>query len=114
MRYVMLICTDENAVTSPEEQKSRAAGFAAFEDAMKARGVLVSSEELQPTVAAAQVRCWPGGDVMVAKGRSADAKEQITGLCMVECTDMDEAIDTATRIPAAWYGTIHVRPVQQR
>jgi len=113
VRYAMLICTDENAGTSPEEQKSRAAGFAAFEDAMKARGVLVSSEEMQPAGAAATVRCWPGGDVMVARGPAADTKEQVTGLCIVECADMDEAIDVATRIPAAWYGTIEVRPVQQ-
>ena len=113
MRYAMLICTDENAVTSPAEQKSRAAGFAAFEAAMKARGALVSSQELQPTATAAQLRCWPGGDVVVARGPFAETKEQITGLCIVECRDMDEAIDTATRIPAAWYGTIQVRPVQQ-
>jgi len=80
---------------------------------MKARGSLVSSEEMQPTATAAQVRCWPGGDVMVARGPVADTKEQITGLCIIECGDMDEAIDVATRIPAAWYGTIEVRPVQQ-
>jgi hypothetical protein len=109
----MLICTDENAVTSPEEQKSRAASFAAFEDAMKARGVLVSSEEMQPTSTAATVRCWPGGDVMVARGPVADTKEQVTGMCVIECRNMDEAIDVATRIPAAWYGTIEVRPVRQ-
>jgi hypothetical protein len=113
MRDAMLICTDENAVISPEEQKSRAAGFAAFEDAMNARGVLVSSEEMQPTSAAATVRCWPGGDVMVARGPVADMKEQITGMCVIECGNIDEAIDVATRIPAAWYGTIEVRPVRQ-
>jgi hypothetical protein len=113
VRYAMLICTDENAVTSPEEQKSRAAGFAAFEDAMKARGVLVSIEGLQRAATAATVRCWPGGDVMVARGPVGDTKEQVTGLCIIECGDMDEAIDVATRIPAAWYGTIEVRPVQQ-
>ena len=113
MRYAMLICTDENARTSPEEQKSRAAGFAAFEDAMTARGVLVTSEEIQPTATAATVRCWPGGDVMVARGPAADTREQITGVCIIECGDMDEAIDVATRIPAAWYGTIEIRPVRQ-
>jgi hypothetical protein len=109
----MLICTDENAVISPEEQKSRAAGFAAFEDAMKARGVLVSREEMQPTSTGATVRCWPGGDVMVARGPVADTKEQVTGLCVIECGNIDEAIDAATRIPAAWYGTIEVRPVRE-
>ncbi|HUB37561.1 MAG TPA: YciI family protein [Streptosporangiaceae bacterium] len=113
MRYAMLICTDENAVTSPEEEKSRAAGFAAFEAAMKASGVLVASEEMQPTATASTVRCWPGGDVMVTRGAVAGTKEQITGLCVIECGNIDAAIEVATRIPAAWYGTIEVRPVRQ-
>jgi hypothetical protein len=29
----------------------------------------------------------------------------------VNCKDLDEAIETATTVPAAWYGTIEVRPV---
>jgi hypothetical protein len=27
----------------------------------------------------------------------------------VECKDLDEAIDVATKVPAAWYGTVEVR-----
>ena len=73
----------------------------------------MSTDELQPSDTAATVRCWPGGDVMVAHGPVGDGKEQVTGLCIIECGDMDEAIDVATRIPAAWYGTIEVRRVQQ-
>jgi hypothetical protein len=29
----------------------------------------------------------------------------------VECKDLDEAIDVAASVPAAWYGTVEVRPV---
>ena len=40
-------------------------------------------------------------------------KEQIAGLFIVECKDVDEAIEVATAVPAAWYGTVEVRPVRQ-
>jgi hypothetical protein len=41
------------------------------------------------------------------------AKEQIEGLLVVECKDLDEAIEVATTVPAAWYGAVEVRPVRQ-
>jgi hypothetical protein len=39
--------------------------------------------------------------------------EQISGFFIVECKDLDEAIDVATRVPAAWYGATEVRPVSE-
>src|SRR5215472_1056010 len=113
MRYVLLIYADEFAVASCDEESRRAAGLSAFEDDMRECGVLVSSERLQTAQAATTVRCWDGGDVIVASGPVDRAKEQIVGTCTIECKDQDAAIDVATRIPAAWYGTIEIRPVVQ-
>jgi len=59
------------------------------------------------------VRCWDGGDVMLTDGPFAEIREQIAGLFIVECKDLDEAIEVATMVPAAWYGTVEVRPVRQ-
>ena len=58
------------------------------------------------------MRCWDGGDVMIAEGPFAQTREQVTGLFIVECQDLTEAIQVATTIPAAWYGTVEVRPVR--
>jgi len=49
--------------------------------------------------------------VIIADGPFAATREQIGGLFVIECKDLDAAIEVATRIPAAWYGTVEVRPL---
>jgi hypothetical protein len=51
-----------------------------------------------------------GGDVLVADGPFAETKEQIAGFDIIECDDLDEAIDVASRHPVARFGSIEVRP----
>ena len=110
MRYALLICTDESAVVSPEERARRATALASVTGQLCERGVLVSSERLLPADTATTVRAWDGGDVVVTAGPTASAREQITGIFLIECPDLDAAIEVATKIPAAWYGTVEIRP----
>ena len=114
MRYALLICTDQSVAISEEERSRRITGLMSVQDQLRARGVLVGSELLQPAEAAVTVRAWDGGDIEIANGPTVRPKEQITGVFTVECGDLDEAIEVATRIPAAWYGTIEIRPVCDR
>lgn len=111
MRYALLTCTDENVAISEEERSWRATALTSFEDQMRERGVLLACEHLHPAETATTVRCWDGGDVIVAGGPFATTSEQIGGLFVVECKDLDEAIEVATRVPAAWHGTVEVRPL---
>jgi hypothetical protein len=111
MRYALLICADERAPVSPQERARRAAAFESVQDEMRLDGVLLGSERLRPTDTATTVRCWDGGDVVIAHGPFAETKEQIVGLLIVDCKDLDEAIEVAAKVPAAWYGTIEIRPV---
>ena len=111
MRYALLVCTDERAEVSDGERSRRAAAGAAFSDEMRERGVLLAGEPLHSTETAITVRCWDGGDIVIADGPCAETREQISGLFLVDCKDLDEAIAVATRVPAAWYGTVEVRPV---
>ena len=113
MRYALLMSTDESVAISAEERARRAAALEEFTDQMTARGTLLGSEQLHRTETATRVRCWDGGDVMISDGPFAEAAEQIAGLFIVECKDLDEAIEVATAVPAAWYGTVEVRPVRQ-
>lgn len=113
MRYALLIRNDENATVSPDERSRRAAGLTAFQEEMQASGALVGGEQLEPTETAATVQCWDGGDIVVGGGPLGGTKEQIAGFLVVDCKDLDDAIGVATRIPAAWYGTIEVRPVKE-
>jgi hypothetical protein len=111
MRYALLTCTDESTAISDEERSWRAAALAAFEDQMRERGVLLASEHLHRSETATTVRCWDGGDVMTADGPFAVTREQIGDFFVIECKDLDAAIEVATRVPAAWYGTVEVRPL---
>ena len=112
MRYALLISSDESAAIGDEERARRAAALGAFTDQMAARGTLLASEQLHRTETATTVRCWDGGDVIITDGPFAETKEQIAGLFIVECKDLDEAIEVAAALPAAWYGTVEVRPVR--
>jgi hypothetical protein len=111
MRYALLMCADESAAISDEERSRRVAACASFQDQMRERGVLLASEQLDPARTATTVRCWDGGDIMISDGPFAETREQLSGFFVVECKDLDEAIDLATKVPAAWYGTVEVRPL---
>ncbi|HEX5500845.1 MAG TPA: YciI family protein [Thermomicrobiales bacterium] len=112
MRYALLVCEDETVAVSPEERARRFAGFAAFIDEALARGALIGGERLQPSPTATTVRRRDGG-LIVADGPFAETREQIGGLFIVDCRDLDEAIDLAARLPAAHYGTVEVRPLRE-
>ena len=111
MRYALLISSDESAEISAEEYSARLAAYTAFSDEMRARGVLQDGGlRLQPTATATTVQVRQG-DVVIADGPFAETKEQIAGLYLAECKDLDEALEVAAKIPGAAYGTIEVRPV---
>jgi hypothetical protein len=113
MRYALLMCTDESAAVGDQERARQAAALEVFADQMTAQGTLLGSEQLHRTETAARVRCWDGGDVVISDGPFAETREQIAGVLIVECKDLGEAIEVATAVPAAWYGTVEVRPVRQ-
>src|ERR1700737_1718934 len=112
MRYALLICTDESALaaSSPEEGQAMTAEYMKWGEEMGKRGVLQGGERLRPTTDATTVQVRDG-EVLTSDGPFAETKEQIGGFYLVECADLDEAIDVASKIPGAWYGSIEVRPV---
>jgi hypothetical protein len=112
MRYLLTICADETAVQalSPEEGQAMLAEYGAFGEEMTKRGVLQGGERLRPTTDATTVQVRDG-EVLTSDGPFAETKEQIGGYYVVDCKDLDEAIEVAAKIPAARLGTIEVRPI---
>ncbi len=112
MQYLLLICIDENrqAAMSPEEAAAMMAQYGGFYDEMEGRGVLEGGERLRPTTDATSVRVRDG-EVLASDGPFAETKEQIGGYFLVDCRDLDEAIEVAAKIPGAEFGTIEVRPI---
>jgi hypothetical protein len=112
MRYAMLICADENWIAglSESEEQAMLAGYGRFMDEMNGRGVLQTGERLRPTSDATTVRVRDG-ETLTTDGPFAETKEQIGGFYLVDCKDLDEAIEIAAKIPGAAHGSIEVRPI---
>jgi hypothetical protein len=110
MRYLMLICTPEtDAVVSPQEHMAMPE-FIAYSEEVKSRGVARGGNRLRPSTDATTVRVRDG-DVVLSDGPFAETKDQIGGYDLIECANLDEAIDLASHHPAAKVGSIEVRPV---
>ena len=77
---------------------------------IQASGRLVSSERLQAVSTASTVRVRDG-KISTTDGPYAETKEQLGGYYLVEAKDLNDAIQTASRIPSARNGAIEVRPV---
>jgi hypothetical protein len=112
MRYVLLICADETALgaLSPEEGTGMTAEYAKWVEEVAGRGLLQGGERLRPTTDATTVQVRDG-KVLTADGPFAETKEQLGGYFLVDCKDLDEAIELASKIPAAQNGSVEVRPV---
>ena len=112
MRYALLICTDESAeaARSPEESAASLAEYGKWMEEMGGRGLVQGGERLRPTTDATTVRV-SNGDVVTTDGPFAETKEQIGGFFLVDCKNLDEAIEVAAKLPGARHGSIEVRPI---
>ena len=112
MRYALLICMDEVAyeARSPEEASATLAEYGAFGEEMGKRGVLQGGERLRPTSDATTVRVRDG-ETLTTDGPFAETKEQVGGYFLVDCKDLDEAIEVAAQLPGARTGCVEVRPI---
>jgi hypothetical protein len=78
---------------------------------LRRRGVLQVHEGLHPSRTATTVRVR-GDEVLLTDGPFAETKDQVGGFAIVECDDIDEAIEIATGHPAARFGQVEIRPVR--
>jgi hypothetical protein len=108
MKYMLIHCIDETAEYGPEEGRPT---FEAWVKEMRDRGVTLHGDRLRDTCDATTVQVRHR-DVLVSDGPFAETKEQIAGYDVIECADLDEAIEVASKHPTAWFGTIEVRPIR--
>lgn len=112
MQYLCLIYTseEEDAKMSPEEQDANMGAYYAFTAAVREAGVMAGGEALHPTSAATTVRVR-NGQTTTIDGPFAETKEQLGGYYMLNCENLDQAIEWAAKIPGAAHGSIEIRPV---
>jgi hypothetical protein len=104
MRYLLFVCAEESVEVSPQEASAES-----WVEEMDGRGVRREGSRLRPVSDATTVRLQRG-EVVLSDGPFAETKEQIAGFDIIECEDLDEAIEVASKHPVAKYGAIEVRP----
>jgi len=110
MAQYMMLCYQEEV--EPAEQADREAELPLMLElhrSLREAGLLVSVGRLRSVESATSVR-MRGGETEIVDGPFAVTKERLAGYYVMDCTDLDEALEKA-RLPGARYGTIEVRPV---
>jgi hypothetical protein len=105
MKYMMFVCTD----TEPETDESGVPDIDVWVAENDARGRRVLGNILAPASAATTVRVRKG-EVLLTDGPFAETKEVIAGFDIIECADLDEAIEVASTHPMAYRGRLELRP----
>jgi hypothetical protein len=114
MRYMLIILGDESqfASLSDEERAANGARWADYTQELVDSGTFVSGEGLQSVTTATTLHV-ENGERVLTDGPFAETKEQIGGFYVIECKDLDEAIDWAAKLPHAEHGTTEIRPVME-
>lgn len=112
MQYAMLIYSDETLEPKPgtKEFDDYMGEYFSLTDKMKESGKYQTGSALQ-SVSTATTVTVRDGKVATTDGPFAETKEQLGGLYVLECKDLDEAIEYASKIPTSRHGSIEVRPI---
>jgi hypothetical protein len=88
------------------------AEYGAFTQGIKDSGHYIGGNALQPTPAATTLRVR-NGKVSTTDGPFAETKEQLGGYYLINAKDLNDAIQIASKIPSAKFGSIEVRPIME-
>lgn len=114
MRYMMLIYSRETeAGPTPAQACEIMEGHRAAMLEASSKGVLLGAEPLAPTSTATTVRMQDGRP-LITDGPFAETKEHLAGYYILECQNLDEAIEWAAKIPSSCKGgegCVEIRPL---
>ncbi len=105
MDYLLFIATD----TDPEPGATGREGIEDWLAEGARRGIRKQGHRLRPIEDATTIRLR-GGELLVTDGPFAETKEWIAGFDIIDCENLDDAIDYASRHPMARSGRIEIRP----
>ena len=105
MKYMMFVATD----TAPDTAQEAPGEIEDWFEEVTTRGKWVVGERLRPLQDATTVRVR-SGELLVTDGPFTESKEWIVGFDVLECKDLDEAIEIAAKHPMARGGRLELRP----
>jgi hypothetical protein len=114
VKYLCLIYTDEKqlAAMPKPEWDAWIDEHLVYDDAIRQSGHFIAAELLESIQAATTLRVR-NGKMSVADGPFDETREQLGGFFLIEARDLNDAIQVASKIPAARLGSVEVRPIRE-
>ena len=114
MQYLLMIYKSESDEPIPgtKEFEEMMQGYGALNQELEKKGIMMGGNALDKITSSTTVRVR-GGKTQTTDGPFAETKEQLAGYYLLDCKDLDEAIEQAAKIPSAVHGTIEIRPIMK-
>jgi hypothetical protein len=109
MKYMLFTYRDPSVELDPAQRAAIPAAVEAWCTDMDARGVRLQGHVLAPSSDTKTLRVRDG-ELLVSDGPVAEASMQVAGFNILECADLDEAVEVASKNPGAGFGTLELRP----
>lgn len=115
MKYLILIHTNPASLKvweglSDAQRTEFGRGHLALSEALAESGELIVSEGLADPSTAKNVSVREG-QTMTSDGPFAEVKEHLAGFYLIECDNIERAIEVAANVPDALTGRVEVRPI---
>lgn len=110
MRFLMLICRDESIAFSVEDRGQIGPQVQAWVTEMEQRRVRLHGDVLAGVDATTNVRVR-AGEIEIENGPRVEVRAPASGFNLIECADLDEAVEVSAKHPIARYGVIELRPI---
>jgi len=112
MKFACLIYQDEAVLQkmSKDEMGKLTADYKSFHESVQKSGNYVASHGLSSPQNATVVRVR-GGKTLTTDGPFVETKEQLGSIYVIEANDVKEAVQIASKIPSARFGSIELRPL---
>ena len=94
---------------TPEEVEAHIRFMSDFAERLEGTGEFIDGQALSPD--GVWVRSDGEGRPPVTDGPFAETKEHLGGFYLVDCDNLDEALEFARRVPDVKRGSIEIRPV---
>ena len=113
MKYMLLIRSNLQAFEAlgADGQRKLYADYGVLHQHIEQTGTFVDASPLEAPDVATTVRVRDG-EVTITDGPFAETKEHLAGYYLLDCPDLDAALDIARRIPDAALGSVEVRPLR--
>jgi hypothetical protein len=109
-QYMLLVYEEEVDAAVQAERERELPMFVEIHRSLREAGLLVGVQRLRSVESATSVRVR-GGETEITDGPFAVTKEVLAGYYILDCADLDDALEQAARLPMARWATVEVRPV---